>query len=1327
MRLRRFGDSDGEDRAMSKQTTGRLASRSTPTGNKEEKEVKKVVSVKPSMAPVTDINTSYPDWSVLERELEAAKTHENAYFLDSSFLRAMTVMDYWLGTEGPFFMPRREFRHRHCIFNLFWQPSAPNWEKSEYVVPPRLHGLLRWYLTRDNFINKEAGNRLQDITERLPQDAQVALSQRGWSLYVMNMVYQSGNQLIFRKDNEKEYQPYFGSTAKAQLRGTTLPEMSADAFDALCRRLALPLLLEKIARLPDLTAGPIPPEEMASVRTDLEAYRTNELVLLRKNTSAKLSSSSSRKRKVDPDAPHANSEDNRPLISHGGSSHAPSASDSPNLRPKPKNTHSRTSSDYKDEPCPTTGPSGNKKGGATHPTSHHAPSPSAGSTSATNVRATSLPRLGLQGSGSQPMGGSSRMSPPLISPPSQVASPISPGHSSQNSSRSGRTTARNMRTPQQHLHAVSTPDDATSSYLTSPSSHHHQQQLQHQYHQMQQHLSHHNPIFPPNATSSLDSQSQLLPIGHHPHHSHDNIFTSSTARDASVPSNSATRNQGPSSPPTSSSAPPSSSGSAPFHESSSMDARMIDDPRHARTSDEALDATELDLPNPLHMQSSSSYLPYSLPNTISSSNMSIGTVNRSNLAGKPAGTARRNSVSSSVVMTADLLDDDGENLTFPSHSSRKRSSEAMYRSGKEKSLLSMSMDSEETPSKRRKLTTSSDHLPSRPSELEIGSYPINGLSSLRSGSGSLLHDRQMATTAPNSTSLATGAELQYYEVTINGCMQMLHHSVASTFNKLHSVSNHASAVLGSNYPLYPSGTPLELSFLHDRLYHSMNAIQAMQHDFDMLSSALDSTLTSAPSLPPPPTVSINMNVAPALLQQQQGDMSRWRGAVPIAAPQPMPLPYGSHQPLFPAEASFYDNNTQIQHQNQMRHLMAPHPAPNLPTSVSSPSVQQLASTSSPKISGKPGTGGNSNSGAPSNAPPSAAQQQRESTPGKRDVGHDEMDLEEGAENEDMEFTQSHLQSAPGAYHHHIQQPQHHQGHLHHHPLVGSQHHHQDSSVSTSSHQSHAQTHQSHAGQQIHQGQSHHSHTQSQASRSHLSHSTSTLPNISSSPPYPHRSNAPISASTTSVASNQSQTNNPQLANETSSVPSAGPSSQPTIKSETPSGPSSAISAPGTGANITINAHNGSSVHSSNSMRSTTIHSELSHTGRQTISYDWSSATASPFFIPHASPHPALSNASPSNSTPSAMSFMPNHLGNLAVQGSAPYFAESSSDIFSPFPRDYSPLNHDPSSVYATNSGSVTASNMQGSSTFSPGGRYSPVHEPSSPSNQQEYLKKSSYY
>lgn len=69
----------------------------------------------------------------------------------------------------------------------------------------------------------------------------------------MNMVYISGNQLIFRKDNEKEYQPYFGSTAKSQLRGSLLPELSEDAFEALCRRLAPPHLLSRILALPNLT------------------------------------------------------------------------------------------------------------------------------------------------------------------------------------------------------------------------------------------------------------------------------------------------------------------------------------------------------------------------------------------------------------------------------------------------------------------------------------------------------------------------------------------------------------------------------------------------------------------------------------------------------------------------------------------------------------------------------------------------------------------------------------------------------------------------------------------------------------------------------------------------------------------------------------------------------------------------------------------------------------------------------------------------------------------------------------------------------------------
>lgn len=148
---------DLSDSASSRGPSSRHSSRLTSTSSsvslsKEEKDTKKVVAVKPSMAPVQELGNSYPDWSVLERELEAAKTLENAYFLDSSFLHALTAMDLWLSSEGPFFMPRREFRHRHCIFNLFWQPSAPNWEKSEYVVPPRLNGLLRWYLTRDNFI-----------------------------------------------------------------------------------------------------------------------------------------------------------------------------------------------------------------------------------------------------------------------------------------------------------------------------------------------------------------------------------------------------------------------------------------------------------------------------------------------------------------------------------------------------------------------------------------------------------------------------------------------------------------------------------------------------------------------------------------------------------------------------------------------------------------------------------------------------------------------------------------------------------------------------------------------------------------------------------------------------------------------------------------------------------------------------------------------------------------------------------------------------------------------------------------------------------------------
>lgn len=148
-----FGGSDSPPTRGSSRHSSRLSSATQLTSYpREEKEAKKVVTVKPSMAPVTELGDSYPDWRVLEAELAAAKTLDNAYFLDASFLHALTLMDLWLGLEGPFFMPRREFRHRHCIFSLFWQPSAPNHAKSQYIVPKKLDGLLRWYLTRDNFI-----------------------------------------------------------------------------------------------------------------------------------------------------------------------------------------------------------------------------------------------------------------------------------------------------------------------------------------------------------------------------------------------------------------------------------------------------------------------------------------------------------------------------------------------------------------------------------------------------------------------------------------------------------------------------------------------------------------------------------------------------------------------------------------------------------------------------------------------------------------------------------------------------------------------------------------------------------------------------------------------------------------------------------------------------------------------------------------------------------------------------------------------------------------------------------------------------------------------
>lgn len=120
----------------------------------EDRGQKRQVTVKQSMAPIQELVYFKEEhkWETLEKELEETKTLDNAYFLDASFLLSLTLLNLWVGNSGAFFMPRRELRHRHYIFSLFWQPSAPNKEKNNYVIPSKLKGLLRWYLTRDNFI-----------------------------------------------------------------------------------------------------------------------------------------------------------------------------------------------------------------------------------------------------------------------------------------------------------------------------------------------------------------------------------------------------------------------------------------------------------------------------------------------------------------------------------------------------------------------------------------------------------------------------------------------------------------------------------------------------------------------------------------------------------------------------------------------------------------------------------------------------------------------------------------------------------------------------------------------------------------------------------------------------------------------------------------------------------------------------------------------------------------------------------------------------------------------------------------------------------------------
>ena len=101
--------------------------------------------------------------------------------------------------------------------------------------------------------SKESGNRLQDISNKIPTHDANTLAERGWSLYVMNMVRAPGNQFIFRKDNERAYQPYFGSSIKSQQKSTSLPEMQLEPFEALCRHLIVADLSDRVKKLPDLT------------------------------------------------------------------------------------------------------------------------------------------------------------------------------------------------------------------------------------------------------------------------------------------------------------------------------------------------------------------------------------------------------------------------------------------------------------------------------------------------------------------------------------------------------------------------------------------------------------------------------------------------------------------------------------------------------------------------------------------------------------------------------------------------------------------------------------------------------------------------------------------------------------------------------------------------------------------------------------------------------------------------------------------------------------------------------------------------------------------
>lgn len=252
----------------------------------QDKTQKKLVNVKQSMAPIQELIYFKKEsmWNELDDELEKTKTLDNAYFMDASFLYSLSLLNLWIGNQGAFLMPKREVRHRHYVFSLFWQPSAPNKEKNTYVVPARLNGLLRWYLTRDNFINKEISNRIVELTFFLKETIRNKLIEKGWGVYIMNMTTDESPKIIFRKGNERGYQPYFGSTVKSNLKDSYLPESKEEDIknitDEVQEELENGTLIDSLIDL--TTCGVLYSNDFPGIKDAIDDFKKDKLPGLKK-------------------------------------------------------------------------------------------------------------------------------------------------------------------------------------------------------------------------------------------------------------------------------------------------------------------------------------------------------------------------------------------------------------------------------------------------------------------------------------------------------------------------------------------------------------------------------------------------------------------------------------------------------------------------------------------------------------------------------------------------------------------------------------------------------------------------------------------------------------------------------------------------------------------------------------------------------------------------------------------------------------------------------------------------------------------------------------